>query len=69
MSPEEEGVHKVPRESGGRAGESKQGAHRGAEESEGAVLYDENGIGASGHAELPTNYIELHLGGCCCCCS
>ena len=37
MSEQEEGVHQVSREPGGRAGEPEQGAHRGAEKSEGAL--------------------------------
>ena len=37
MSEQEEGVHQVSREPGGRAGEPEQGTHRGAEKSEGAL--------------------------------
>lgn len=44
VSPEEEGVHQVPREPGGRAGEPEQGAHRGAQVAQGALLYDQDGI-------------------------
>lgn len=44
MSPEEEGVHKVPRESRGGAGEPEQGVDRGVEVAQGVVLYDQDGI-------------------------
>lgn len=52
MPPEEEGVHKVPREPGGGAGEPEQGVDRGAQVAQGAVLYDENGVDTGRQREL-----------------
>lgn len=38
MPTQEEGVHQVPGEPSGRAGEPKQGPHRGAQVAQGALL-------------------------------
>lgn len=47
MPPEKEGVHQMPGEPSRRSREPKQGPHRRAEISEGAVLPAENGLRSS----------------------
>lgn len=52
MPAQEEGVHQVSGESRGGAGEPKQGAHRGAEGAQGAVLPAEDRLNRSGERLL-----------------
>lgn len=62
MPPEEEGVHKVPREPGGGAGEPEQGVDRGAQVAQGALLYDQDGLREMAASTAMQCHISLGVG-------